>query len=118
MTVSEWVSGRRPIPRFRHQALCLFVYSLTNLAWSPVEFAPRTAHALRARLLRQAIDPLLDLAIKECGEPTEETAEEFEALLDAGHRIDDDMALAWYTVEAAALANQMLARLRSWVEKP
>ena len=26
--------------------------------------------------------------------------------------------LAWYTEEAATLANQMLERLRSWVEKP
>ena len=62
--VSEWV--QRQAHRSRSSGTkrsCLFVYSLTNVAWSPVEFAPPTAHALRARLLRQAIDPLLDLAI-------------------------------------------------------
>ena len=119
MTVSEWVSGKRPIPRARHQALCLFLSSLTNSGWILEEHAPRTAHALRARLLREAIHPLLDLAIAECGEePIEETAETLEALLDLGHRIDDDMPKAWYTVEAATLANQMIERLRSWVEKP
>jgi transcriptional regulator with XRE-family HTH domain len=124
MTVSEWVSGKRPIPRFRHQALCLFVYSLTNVYFSAaeLEFAPRTAHALRARLLRQAIDPLLDLAVKECQEPTEYTEEEILALLDADPDLDEDLSnllpKAWYTAEAATLANQMLERLRSWVLKP
>ena len=64
MTVSEWVSGKRPIPRFRHQALVLVrVLDADESHWSPVELAPQTAHALRARLLKQAIMPLLELAI-------------------------------------------------------
>jgi hypothetical protein len=125
MTVSEWVSGKRPIPKHRHQALVLFVYALARIYHGGMldqGTAPQTAHALRADLLYQALDPLLDLAIKECGEPTEETEEEIEALIEAHPELGpgglDELPLAWYTVEAETLANEMLARLRSWVEKP
>jgi DNA-binding transcriptional regulator YdaS (Cro superfamily) len=121
MVVSMWVSGKRPIPKVRHQALVLFVYSLTNVAFGEVAFASPTAHALRTRLLRQAITPLLELAIAECGEPTEETDEQIEALIEAHPEVGpgglDEIPLAWYTEEAATLANQMLERLKAMVVK-
>ena len=66
MVVSMWVSGKRPIPKVRHQALVLFVSSLTRITWAHERqgACAETAHALRADLLFQAIDPLLDLATR------------------------------------------------------
>jgi hypothetical protein len=86
MVVSEWIGGKRAIPRVRHQALALFVYA-------------------------QAINPLLEIAIAECGEvhpyePPEDPNDDWE-----------ELAPAWFSDEAEAMAKDMLERLRAVVVK-
>jgi hypothetical protein len=111
MVVSEWIGGKRAIPRVRHQALALFVYALARFYHGDLRDAPRTAHALRARLLFKAINPLLEIAIAECGEvhpyePPEDPNDDWE-----------ELAPAWFSDEAEAMAKDMLERLRAVVVK-
>jgi hypothetical protein len=97
MTVSEWVTGKAAIPMVRHRALWLFVNAMLRILIGGVKVPPQTAHSLRARLLHQAIRPLLKLALEECscGDP---------------YWLADP-------AEAKIMANQMIERLKAMVAK-